>query len=611
MLCVSYPVAAHGTVPTVAVSDRDAKGECGRTWSDFDRWRELGQQLRVDAVRASSAAGSGHPTSSMSAADLAAVLLAGHFRYDFDDPKSPANDRLDLLQGPRLAARLRPLPGRRRDLRGGVHDLPAVRLAPGGPPDARAAVGRRRDRLARAGPPDRRRHGARRQAARPRCRPDLGDLRRQRDGRGLDVGGRRRTPPSTGSTTSTAIVDVNRLGQRGETMHGWDLDVVRRSLPGVRLARDRGRRARRRGDRRGLLARRRRPRGEPTAIVARTIKGKGTRRVEDKHGLARQGDLAEDAEEALAELGGVRNDRRRRAEARAGRAAPVRAGGARSGPRYELGSKVATRKAYGEALAGARRRRRGDVVALDGEVDNSTFAGDLRQGAPGPVLRDVHRRAADGRARRSGCRSSAGSRSRSTFAAFLSRAYDFVRMAAISAGDDQALRLARRRLDRRGRPVADGARGPRLAARASTARPCSIRATATRRRRSSRAMADLRRDLVPAHDARRHAGALRPGRGVPGRRLARRCATATTSHDRGRRDHAARGAEGGRALAGDGIEARVIDLYSVKPVDAETLRAAERDRADRHRRGPLARGRDRRRGARRRSPRRGRAGRAW
>ena len=87
---------------------------------DFDRWRELGQQLRADAVRASSAAGSGHPTSSMSAADLAAVLLAGHFRYDYDNPKNPANDRLDLLQGPRVAARVRPVPGRRRDLRGGA-----------------------------------------------------------------------------------------------------------------------------------------------------------------------------------------------------------------------------------------------------------------------------------------------------------------------------------------------------------------------------------------------------------------------------------------------------------------------------------------------------------
>ena len=67
--------------------------------ADYDLYRELGQQLRVDAVRASAKAGSGHPTSSMSAADLAAVLLAGHFRYDYDNPKSPANDRLIFSKG--------------------------------------------------------------------------------------------------------------------------------------------------------------------------------------------------------------------------------------------------------------------------------------------------------------------------------------------------------------------------------------------------------------------------------------------------------------------------------------------------------------------------------
>src|SRR5258705_1956668 len=61
--------------------------------------RELAQQLRVDAVRASSAAGSGHPTSSMSAAELIAVLLDGHLRYDFARPEEPANDHLIFSKG--------------------------------------------------------------------------------------------------------------------------------------------------------------------------------------------------------------------------------------------------------------------------------------------------------------------------------------------------------------------------------------------------------------------------------------------------------------------------------------------------------------------------------
>src|SRR5262249_56991522 len=64
-----------------------------------DQQQELGQQLRVDSVRAAAAAGSGHPTSSMSAADLMAVLLAGHLRYDFTDPRQAGNDHLIFSKG--------------------------------------------------------------------------------------------------------------------------------------------------------------------------------------------------------------------------------------------------------------------------------------------------------------------------------------------------------------------------------------------------------------------------------------------------------------------------------------------------------------------------------
>src|SRR5262249_51793250 len=66
---------------------------------DLEQLHELAQQLRVDSVRAAAAAGSGHPTSSMSAADLMAVLLAGHLRYDFGSPESPANDHLVFSKG--------------------------------------------------------------------------------------------------------------------------------------------------------------------------------------------------------------------------------------------------------------------------------------------------------------------------------------------------------------------------------------------------------------------------------------------------------------------------------------------------------------------------------
>src|SRR5215212_5288730 len=63
------------------------------------QWRELAQQLRVDSIRATTAAGSGHPTSSLSAADLMAVLLAGHLRIDWRRPGNANDDRLVFSKG--------------------------------------------------------------------------------------------------------------------------------------------------------------------------------------------------------------------------------------------------------------------------------------------------------------------------------------------------------------------------------------------------------------------------------------------------------------------------------------------------------------------------------
>src|SRR5215510_5411323 len=66
---------------------------------DVDRRRALAQQFRVDSIRCAAAAKSGHPTSGMSAADLMAVLVANHYKYDFDDPKRDENDRLIFSKG--------------------------------------------------------------------------------------------------------------------------------------------------------------------------------------------------------------------------------------------------------------------------------------------------------------------------------------------------------------------------------------------------------------------------------------------------------------------------------------------------------------------------------
>src|SRR5438046_10148594 len=65
----------------------------------FDTVAELAAQLRVDSIRASTSAGSGHPTSSMSAADLLAVLVARHLRYDWETPEAQGNDHLIFSKG--------------------------------------------------------------------------------------------------------------------------------------------------------------------------------------------------------------------------------------------------------------------------------------------------------------------------------------------------------------------------------------------------------------------------------------------------------------------------------------------------------------------------------
>src|SRR5262249_38326907 len=62
-------------------------------------WKELAAQLRVDSIRCTTAAGSGHPTSGMSAADLMAVLLAKYLHYDWSDPRAGHNDRLIFSKG--------------------------------------------------------------------------------------------------------------------------------------------------------------------------------------------------------------------------------------------------------------------------------------------------------------------------------------------------------------------------------------------------------------------------------------------------------------------------------------------------------------------------------
>src|SRR4051812_17999758 len=69
------------------------------TTPGVEQWQAVAQQLRVDSIRTSSAAKSGHPSSAMSAADVMTVLMTKYLRYDFEHPENPNNDHLIFSKG--------------------------------------------------------------------------------------------------------------------------------------------------------------------------------------------------------------------------------------------------------------------------------------------------------------------------------------------------------------------------------------------------------------------------------------------------------------------------------------------------------------------------------
>ena len=370
----------------------------------------------------------------------------------------------------------------------------------------------------------------------------------------------------------TAIVDVNRLGQRGPTRHGHDLDAYARRFQAFGWhtvevdGHDVDAIDRAYGEAEST-------KGQPTAILARTLKGKGVADVEDREGL--HGKPLKNADDAIEELGGVRDLRVRVNEPPAARVLhAVRAGHVEL-PRWDTGEEVATRDAYGQALA-ALGTGRGDVVALDGEVGDSTrteyFAKEHADRYFECYIAEQQMVAAAVGLAARGWVPYAG-----TFAAFLTRAYDFVRMASISGA---GLNLVGSHAG-----VAIGQDGPsqmgledlammRAIHGSTVLYPCDANQTA----RLIAGMADL--------DGIRY---LRTGRGespviygadeqfpIGGSKVLRFSqsdrltvvAAGVTVHE------ALKAAE---ALDQEGIRVRVVDLYSVKPVDRDTLRQAAED----------------------------------
>jgi transketolase len=512
----------------------------------------------------------------MSAADLMAVLVGRQFRYDWDDPGNPANDHLIFSKG---------------------HASPlvySIYKAAGVVSDEELMTGYRRFGSRLEGHPT--------PAGLPWTDVATGSLGQGLpDGVGVALAGKYLdelpyrvwvlcgdSEMAEGSMWEAldkashyklanliAIVDVNRLGQRGPTELGWDTGAYRRRAEafGARTfvvdghdvaAVDRA--LAQAGDLSG---------NQPAVILARTIKGKGFSEVEDAENWHGKPFPADMAERAVIELGGERH-----LVVRGPRPPTVSGAGTRSAaaehaevklPAYDRGDKVATRKAYGEALAALGARP--DVVAMDGEVSNSTFASLFAQAHPGRyfemfIAEQQMVAAAVGMGVR-GYRPFA-----STFAAFLTRAHDFIRMAAISrasiclCGSHAGVEI--------------GADGPSQMALEDLAMMRAVHGStvlypgdATSTAALVRAMADLDgvsyiRTTRGGYPVLYDSGESFP---VGGSKVLRSSGDdQVTLIGAGITLHAC--LDAASRLAGEGISARVIDLYSVKPADTATLTEA-------------------------------------
>jgi transketolase len=533
--------------------------------TEHERWHELAQQLRVDSVRAAAVPKSGHPTSSMSAADLMAVLIAKYLHYDFGAPENPANDHLIFSKGhasPLLYSMYRAagaitedelLTFRKMGSRLEGHPTPVLpwvdvatgSLGQGLPISVGVAIaGKKLDRI----------------PYRVWCLCGDSEMAEGSMWEAFEHAA------FMGLDNLTAIIDVNRLGQRGETMHGWDLDSYANratafgwhaiEIDGHDLA-EIDRAYREATD----------TSGQPTVIVARTIKGKGVSEVEDKPGW--HGKALDDPEHAIEELGGIRNitvdvAKPEGAEPHRFDTGPLEL------PRYEIGDEVATRKAYGEALT-ALGKADGLVVALDGEVSNSTFADIFAEAHPERYF-EMYIAEQQMAAAAVGIQVRGWKPFASTFAAFWTRAYDFVRMAAISRAD---IRLCGSHAG-----VSIGEDGPSQMALEDLAAFRAVHGSTVLYPSDGNSTAKLvaemadRDGIVFLRTTRANTPVLyAPDDDFPigGSKVVRDGDDVTivgagiTLHE------ALKAAD---ALAEEDISARVIDLYSVKPIDADTLRTA-------------------------------------
>ncbi len=531
--------------------------------------QRMAQRLRRHSLEMTAESASGHPTTCMSCAEIMSVLFFEEMRWDPRDPSGKDADVFVLSKGhaaPILWAALKEAGAIQDDLltlrqytsRLEGHPTPNspwVRVATGSLGQGlSAAAGMAWARKADAAP------------GRVFCLMGDGEVAEGSVWEAAAFASFNRL------ANLCAIVDVNRLGQSGPTMYEHDTRVYEERfrsfgfdvvvVDGHDVAAVRG-----------VLARARAVTERPQAIIARTWKGKGVSFLENQDGWhgkpVKQG---EELQKALAELGDT--EIAWPVEARRYPALPTSPAGAIAlTPAYTKGQEVATREAYGAALAKLAKASR-NVVAIDGDTKNSTFSEKLKDVAPGQFAEGyIAEQNMVGAAL--GMASEGRIPFASSFACFLTRAYDFIRMAAcsrpahlvlcgshagVSIGEDGPSQMALEDLAMMRAILGSTVLYPSDAVSAERLVEAAARTPGVVYIRTSRPKTKVLYDNAEAFPI----GGSKTLR-VSAKDAATVVAAGVTLHE------ALAAAE---ALAADGIAVRVIDLYSVKPIDVATLQKA-------------------------------------
>jgi transketolase len=538
-----------------------------------EQWRALAQQLRVDSIRSSTGASSGHPTSSMSAAELMAVLLGKYLRYDFDAPGNPANDHLIFSKG-----HASPLLYSMYKAAGAITDEELMTF---------------------------REFGSRLQGHPTPAIPWV-DVATGSLGQGLPIGvgvalaGKYLdklpyrvwvlcgdSEMAEGSMWEAfqhasfyklnnliAILDMNRLGQTRETMDGWHGDhyAARAQAFGWHAIRVNGHDPEE-VDRAYAAALEHQD--APTLVIAQTKKGRGVSFLEDVDGMHGKPVKPDDEARALEELGADNNLLVEVQKPDPG-SETFTAGltGELELPTWELGGSEATRNAYGKALKAIGAARE-DVVAMDGEVSNSTKSEEFAEEYPERyfemfITEQQMVAAAVGMSVRKRVPFA------SSFAAFMSRAYDFIRMAAISGAN---LKLSGSHAG-----VSIGEDGPSQMALEDLAMMRAVHGSTVLHPSDANQTAKLVAEMADTEGIS-FLRTLRPSKPViygPDEEFPIGGSKVVRSSDDDQVTVVAAGItvhnaiEACEKLQEEGTAVRLVDAYSVKPIDADALREAVR-----------------------------------